>query len=244
MTVASLAMYPFAHLRPAYDELWAAVRARLPFDTPPLDWDLDPHDACRRDDLLVGQTCGWPLITELSAAVDVVGAFDHDVDGAFDATYCSVIVGRTDQPLAEVLARPDLIVAANSVDSLSGWISMQVVAATHGAPLDRVDWTGSHAASVDAVRVGVADVASIDAVSWAHREHNGLFVIGNGPQVPCLPLVTSVSSPSVTGELRQAFAAAVSDPLLSDTCTVLKIRGFVERDLSDYKGLFGLAELG
>jgi ABC-type phosphate/phosphonate transport system substrate-binding protein len=244
MTIASLAMYPFAHLRPAYEELWAAVRSRLPFDTPPLNWDLDPHDACRRDDLLLGQTCGWPLINELSAAVDVVGAFDHDVDGAGDGTYCSVIIGRTDQPLAEVLARPDLIVAANSADSLSGWISMHVVAAAHGACLDRVDWTGSHAASIDAVRVGVADIASIDAVSWTHLDHNGLTVVGHGPRVPSLPLVTAASSPSMTDDLRQAFADAMADPLLSDTCAVLKIRGFVERDFSDYEGLCGLVELG
>jgi ABC-type phosphate/phosphonate transport system substrate-binding protein len=184
------------------------------------------------------------LITELSAVVDVVGAFDHEVDGAVDGTYCSVIIGHNDEPLAEVLARPDVIAAANSADSLSGWISLRAAASALGFGVDRVDWTGSHAASVDAVRVGVADVASIDAVSWAHLEHHGLFVLGHGPRVPCLPLVTSVSSPSMTDELRQAFAEAVSDPLLTNACAALKIRGFVEHRFSDYEGLSELAQLG
>jgi ABC-type phosphate/phosphonate transport system substrate-binding protein len=244
MNIASLAMYPFAELRPAYEQLWDGVRSRLPFDAPSLDWDMDPAEACRRQDLLIAQTCGWPLITEFADSVDVVGTFDYDVDGAVDGTYCSVIIGRNDQSLAESLAQPDLIAAANSSDSLSGWISLCAAASAHGARVDRVDWTGSHAASVDAVRVGVADITSIDAVSWAHLDHHGLFVIGHGPRVPCLPLVTAIWSPSMTDGLRQAFAEAVSDPLLADACATLKIRAFVERQFSDYEGLSELVELG
>jgi hypothetical protein len=92
MTIASLAMYPYDHLRPAYNQFWDAVRARLSSDAPELDWSLDPLDACRRDDLLLGQTCGWPLVTELAPSVRVVGTFDCDVEGAHDGTYCSVNV--------------------------------------------------------------------------------------------------------------------------------------------------------
>jgi ABC-type phosphate/phosphonate transport system substrate-binding protein len=245
MSIASLAMYPFAHLRESYDQLWDAVRARLSFEGPPLDWNIDAEEACRHDDLLIGQTCGWPLITQLADSVHVVGTFDVDVDGAVNGTYRSVIVGRADEPFVDVLSRPDLIVAVNSADSLSGWISLQAVAKDHGVRLDRVDWTGSHAASVDAVRVGVADVASIDAVSWAHLGARGLFVIGRGPLVPCLPVVTArSSSPAMVAELRAAFATAVADPMLAGACASLKIRGFAPRDLADYKGLSALAQLG
>ena len=242
MTVASLAMYPFIHLRPAYERLWDAVRSRSSFDAPSLEWDLDPDVACRRDDLLLGPTCGWPLITDLANTVHVVGTFDCDVDGAVDGTYRSLLVSSTDQPLADILDRADLIVAANSPDSLSGWISLR--AAANRARFDSVEWTGSHAASIEALRGGRAHLAAIDAVSWAHLDGRGLSIVGHGPRIPCLPLVTSRSSTvALIAELRRSLTEAVCDPALADTCDTLKIRGFVIRDLADYEGLSELAEL-
>ena len=244
MTIASLAMYPFIHLRPAYNRLWEGVGEQLPFEVPPLDWDVPPDVACRRDDLLVGQTCGWPLITELAPSVHVLGTFDCDVDGADDGTYCSVLVSSGDEPLSDILARPELTVAANSPDSLSGWISMLVVAASSEVELHAVEWTGSHAASVEAVRQGRADLASIDAVSWAHIGDIELSVVGHGPRVPCLPLVASGSvDADVVDELRRAFGVVVADPAMADVCVTLRIRGFVTRQLADYERLSDLAQL-
>jgi ABC-type phosphate/phosphonate transport system substrate-binding protein len=242
MTVASLAMYPFIHLRPAYERVWDAVRSRLSIEAPALDWDLDPDVACRRDDLVLGQTCGWPLITELADSVHVVGTFDCDVDGAVDGTYRSVLVSPTDQPLADILGRADLSVAVNSPDSLSGWISL--LAAADGARFESVEWTGSHAASIEALRDRRAHLAAIDAVSWAHLDGDGLSIVGHGPRIPCLPLVTSRSSTvALIDELRRAVTEAVNDRALADSCDTLKIRGFVVRDLADYEGLSELAEL-
>lgn len=244
MTVASMAMYPFPHLRPAYDQLWDAVRRQLRFATTPLEWQLSADVACRRPDLVLGQTCGWPLITELQSHVRVVGTFDCDVEGAVDGTYCSVLVGGREGVLGDLLRPPGAVVAANSPDSLSGWISLQVAAALVKAPLDNVLWTGSHAASVDAVRDGHAVVASVDAVSWANLDHTGLSVVGSGPRVPCLPLITSASSSdALVDDLRAAFAGVVADPAMADCCATLRIREFVERGLADYQELSSLAEV-
>jgi ABC-type phosphate/phosphonate transport system substrate-binding protein len=244
MTIASLAMYPFTQLRPAYDRLWDGVRSRLSFAAPALDWELDHLTACRRDDLLLGQTCGWPLITELASTVRVVGTFDCDVNGAAGGTYCSVLVSNTDDPLDDILRRPDLIVAANSSDSLSGWISLQSVAIAKGVLLETVEWTGSHAVSIDTLRQGRAHLAAIDAVSWAHLGGPGLSIVGHCPRIPCLPLVTSrSSSDAVLGELRQALGVTVSDPAMAAVCSTLKVRAFLERDLADYEGVSKLVEL-
>ncbi len=244
MTIASLAMYPFTNLRPAFDQLWEHVSTQLPFDTPALDWDLDHLAACRRDDLLLGQTCGWPLITELATTVHVVGTFDFDVDGAVDGTYRSVLVTATGDSLDDILHRADLMVAANSPDSLSGWISLQSTAGAHGVRLETIEWTGAHARSVEAVRQGRAHLASIDAVSWDHIDGLGLTVVGHGPRVPCLPLVSSRSlTVSLVGELRRALAKAVHDPALADVRRTLKIRDFIARDLQDYEGLSELVQL-
>jgi ABC-type phosphate/phosphonate transport system substrate-binding protein len=247
-------MYPYPQLRSAYDQLWDGVRSTLSATSPPLDWDLDAAFACRRDDLLIGQTCGWPLITELASTVRVLGTFDHNVPGASHGTYCTVLISaEPDESLADILCRPDLVVAANSLDSLSGWISLRSVAATHGVWLEalsetvdqKIEWTGSHAASIEVVRRRDAHLASIDAVSWAHLDGDGLSIVGHGPRVPCLPLVTSGSSTDVdVGELRAALTAAVRDPEMADACATLKIRDFLIRDLADYEGLPALAELG
>lgn len=237
MTVASLAMYSFAATRPAYEALWDRVRARLPFDAPALEWQASPDVVCRRDDLLLGQTCGWPLVTELAADVRVVGTFDCSVAGAVDGTYCSVLVTSGDGTLAEILG-DEPAVAASAPTSLSGWISLQVVARSHGIVLDAVEWTGSHAASVDAVAAGRAGLASIDAVTWAHLDVPGLRVVGHGPRVPCLPLVTAgTSSDAMLAELRDALHAAVGEADMAATCAALRIRGFLDRDLSDYQRL-------
>jgi ABC-type phosphate/phosphonate transport system substrate-binding protein len=210
-----------------------------------LDWTVPAHVAWSHPDALVVQTCGWPLVTQLAERVHVIGTFDHDVPGAADGTYCSVLVTNQSGSLDELLHADGLVVAANSTDSLSGWISLVAVARDHGVGLPHVVWTGSHVASVDAVRAGRAALASIDAVTWAHLDRGDLRVVGSGPRVPCLPLVTSRSTlPGMLRELRDAFAIGVQDPDLADDRAELTIRAFVERDLSDYEPLVRLAPVG
>lgn len=244
MTLASLAMYPFAHLRPAHEHLWDDVRSRLSFDAPALNWDLDPDVASRRDDLLLGQTCGWPLVKDLADVVHVVGTFDVEVDSADDGTYRSVLISNVAAPLGEILHRSDLRVGVNSCDSLSGWISLLSVAKAEGVELGDVEWTGAHSASIGAVRDGRCQLAAIDAITFAHLGGAGVSIVGQGPRIPCLPLVSSRSTPdAMVDELRGALVASAKDPAMAETCAVLKIRGFLERDLSDYETVSDLVEL-
>jgi ABC-type phosphate/phosphonate transport system substrate-binding protein len=183
-------------------------------------------------------------VKDLATSVRVVGTFDCDVEGAVDGTYCSVLVSNSDDPLKDILHRPDLRVAANSRDSLSGWISLLAVAQAEGVQLDAVEWTGAHAASIEAIRDGRCQLAAIDAVSLAHLGSGGLSIVGQCPRIPCLPLVTSRStSDAVFGVLRAALAASVGDPAMAATCATLKIRGFLERELADYEGVSDLVEL-
>jgi ABC-type phosphate/phosphonate transport system substrate-binding protein len=245
VTIASLAMYPFEHLRPSFERLWDNVRARLSFAAPALDWETDPDDASRRDDLVLGQTCGWPLVTDLHSLVHVVGTFDCAVDDAVGGTYRSVLVTSLDADLYDILHRPDLTVAVNAPQSLSGWISLQSVALAEGIALDAVEWTGAHARSLEAIRAGRCHLAAIDAVSWSFLDHSDLHVVGQCPRIPCLPLVTSrASSAAVVDELRGALSSAVGDPEMVDTCATLRIRSFLSRELVDYQGVSELLQLG
>ena len=89
---ASLAMYPFAALRPAHQRLWDAVVARAPELPATLTWPDDVHATWTDDAVVVKQTCGWPLVTRLATRVRVVGAFEHTVPGARGHRYRSTIV--------------------------------------------------------------------------------------------------------------------------------------------------------
>jgi len=240
---AALPMYPFAGLRDAWDELYSAIavsmRVSYP-DTPlELDWEVDSHEGWRHPHLAVSQACGWPLITELHSTVRVLGAFEHRLDDAVSHLYRSVIVARSALVPNALKDRA----AINSTDSLSGCISL--LAAFDIAPghwPGEVVLTGSHLASIDAVRTGSADVASIDALSWAYQQRldphrlDGLVVVERGPLVPCLPLIVGVDADDAkVAAWRSAIGAAMSAPSLVGVRSLLLIEGFVPLELGDYQ---------
>ena len=243
--VAALPMYDLPETRSAVDELWLHISAELTDSLPELLWGEDADGTCHHPALVLGQTCGWPLATSLAGRVTVVGAFRYDLDGGSpNAEYRSVVIARDARPLATFAGT---VGALNGWDSLSGWVSLAVALETHsgGRPFfDSVIETGSHVASLDAVRGGDADLASIDAVTFAllQRERpdavSGLTIVGRGPLVPTLPLVTAAADPR---RLRAAIAAALADPRSDDCCARLLIDGFVALDASAYAGLLPLA---
>ncbi len=243
---AGLGMYPFPQLRAAYDAYWHAIRRRVPWLPADLTWHADVHSSWRSPDLVVGYTCGWPLVTQLADQVQVVGTFEFAIPEAVAHRYRSVIVARDDAPLASFAGA---IAAVNGPDSLSGWVSL--VTAVHGAGgawTGDVRWTGAHLESVRAVQSGVAEVASIDSVSWAHISRlepelvDGLVVVGNGPDVPCLPVIAARRfTPDAIDELRDAMAASLADAEMASNRDTLLIRNFVPLDLADYLPLLELA---
>lgn len=241
--VASLAMYPFLPLRDATDSLWRVVRSHLGWGPTELEWDVVTPEVWLHSDLFVAQTCGWPLVSRLADSMAVVGTFDYDVPGATHGRYQSVLISREAVPFEVLRDRPSVVAARNAPDSLSGGVSLNE--AWGGVPPLLVE-TGSHAESVRAVAGGRADVASIDAVSWALLSSleadlvRDLSVVGCGPLVPCLPVVVPLRYGSHVDELRTAFTAATADDAAAGACAALRIQGFVQFDLEDYLPLLSL----
>lgn len=239
---AALGMYPFVPLIGAWDRLYATVASSVVGAPTTLRWDLDPHDTWLSPQLVVGQTCGWPLVTALRYRVRPIGAFVHILDGAPNHVYRSVIVSHRDTTLEDLWGSR---AAINSVDSLSGNISLlATLPGAHPHWPGEVVWTGAHVASIEAVRSHTADVASIDAQTWAFLQRDapnlidGLVVVGRGPRVPHLPLILPAgASDESVAEWRSAFAEAVRSASLSDALDTLMIEGFVALDLSDYDEL-------
>jgi ABC-type phosphate/phosphonate transport system substrate-binding protein len=239
-------MYPFPAIRWAYDRFWEAVHDRLGWVPDALDWNVDLHASWRRDDLIVGHTCGWPLVTELRERVRVVGTFVATTPEAEGYSYRSVLVARRPGEATEFAGE---VAAVNDFESLSGWISL--LAAVHG-PGARwagdVVLTGAHVDSLRTVGDGRAEVASIDSVTlWQVRRHHpelvrDLYVVGTGPLVPCLPVITGAATTDIQlGDLRMAMIDAVLDPLVEPAARAMCTVGFVPLDLEHYLPILDLA---
>jgi len=136
-----------------------------------------------------------------------------------------VLFGRADDTERPLPGRP---VAVNGYDSLSGWVSLRAAV----DPLGPVLVTGAHVHSVAAVGDGRADLACIDGVTWRLLQRYrpgavaGLAVVGHGPRIPCLPLVTHLTLGPGVDTLRAALAGITDD--------TLGITGFVPLDAGAY----------
>ena len=241
--LAVLGMYPFPKLRPAWERLFAAVADRVRtkgFAAPSaLRWDIDPHESWLHPELTVGMTCGWPLVTALRDKVRVVGTFAYSQEHAPEPhLYRTTIVSR-EEPSHCGLAGGRA--AINSDDSLSGNISLLEVYGCGASWPGEVVATGTHVRSLEAVRSGAADVASIDGVTWLYQQRDeaasvdGLHVVARGPWVPGLPVILPAAASDAALEAwRDAFRRVVADPALAHVMDDLLIVDFVALDLADY----------
>lgn len=196
-----------------------------------LSWPdpLLPH--WQRSDLLLSQTCGYPLVTKLTG-VQVVGAFHYAAPGCEGPNYRSWIVVREEekgQSLADFQGRR---LAFNSEDSQSGWQGIMKMTAGPAFFSATVP-SGGHRRSVALVREGAADIAAIDCISWAlllrdfPAELAGLKIIDRTASVPGLPLITSAETPAErVAALRDGLTQVVNDPASRPMLDALLIKGF------------------
>jgi ABC-type phosphate/phosphonate transport system substrate-binding protein len=214
---------------------------------PGLDWSEDVHDSWRDPSCVLSHACGWPVAALLTDQVRVAGAFSLALPDAEGHRYRSVILAnRPGAP--DTFARPETVVAANSRDSLSGWVSL--VAGLVGAGQKwpgEVVWTGAHSTSLRLLRAGEVDGACIDSWTLAHLLRidpgaaAGLHEIGRGPWIPSPAVVLRAdATDEQLGELRRGFADVLADPTLAEVRTQLMIDGFVELDDDHYRPLIDL----
>ena len=196
-------------------------------------------------DLLLSQTCGYPLTHELAGRVRLIGTLCYDAEGCEGPFYTSLLVvraGESAESLADMRGRR---AAYNQHGSQSGWNALRALAAPHardgrffGSTLE----SGEHRRSLLLVRTGAADIAAVDCVTYAllarHEPEavRGLRIMGRTASgVPGLPLVTSVHAPAGDIEaLRRAFTAACQDESLAESREALLISGFEALPLDAY----------
>ena len=236
MSFASLPMYDRPEVQGANDRLWQSIRTRLGEGPETLTRSGDLWDHWARPDLILSQTCGYPYRARLHGKVTLVGTPDYGLEGCPPGHYCSVIVVRADDPRDDPAAFTEARFAYNEPLSQSGWAAPQNYARSRGFAFGNLLQTGGHYFSAQAVAEGRADIASLDALSWAMMQRYDSFaaslkVIARTPPTPVLPYITA---PDRAPEpIFDAIAGAITD--LSDKDReALSLHGIVSIPAVDY----------
>ena len=212
---STLPMYDWPETRPNVDRLWQAIREALTdegIDAPTgVQRPDDLYEAWADDTLLVGQTCGFPLVEALDGVV-VLGAFDSRLPDTPPGWYHSAIVVGADSDISDVGSLRGATVAVNGADSQSGhavWRHELGARGLTGSFFGDVVLSGGHRHSIEAVAEGRADVAAIDAVSMVLAERHepataGVRILTRTDPTPGLPLITAGVNAADVPALRRS----------------------------------------
>lgn len=242
---AVLPMYDWPEVRSETDRFWSLLREALRdhgLAAPArLERGRELLPAWRDPALLIGQTCGLPLVRHLAEAVCVLGSPDYGLDGCPPGHYRSVVVVPQGSAVAMLADLKGARLAYNHSGSQSGEGALRHLLAPLAkgrAFFSGVIETGSHRAALQAVAGGQADAATLDAVSFrlaqAHEPAaRKVRVLLETPPTPGLPLITARANHAWVPVLRRAVVAAI-EAATSDLRTALSLRGFVAFDVQDY----------
>ncbi len=238
--VASLGMYDHPAQQAANNALWAWIAARLAgagvADVPrALDRSRAPDVLWHDPALLLGQACGYPYARFHRERLRPLAVPRYAAPHCEGTRHCSVIIARAADTR---IALPDFagaLAAINEPASNTGVNLLRHTAAEQGGPgpfFGGMIRTGGHIASMRAVIAGEADLAAIDAVTFAAAEASypglsgQLKIIALSRSVPALPFVTSAQTPEpVAALVQEALQAAMHAPDLADERAALLLIG-------------------
>ncbi len=231
---ALLPMYDWPEVETATDAWWTAIAARLRTHgiaaPAALTRTGDLPALWMAPDLLLAQTCGLPFARYLHGRVHLVATPCYAADGCEGPRYRSWLVVRRGERCHRLADLRGGVAAINEPGSLSGWLALADAVDGADTSFAAIRQTGSHRASLAAVRDGAADVAAIDAVSLDLAERfapdlvRGLERLAPTQAFPALPLITARRE--LVEPLRLALDALMADPALAAVRAALGLVGF------------------
>lgn len=249
---ASLPMYNFSRMRQPNAAFWRTLRAlleaagwnHLPSE---LDFEQPPVPDALSAEILFTQTCGYPLQTIYKGQYRYLATPSYAVPGCGVMTHCAFFVVREDDPAHQLEALRGRRFAVNSPHSNSGMnLPRRTLAplARQGRFFSKVVMSGSHPSSLQLVRQGAVDAASIDCLTWAcATEHApelvaGLRVLAETIPSPAIPFVTScAASDEEVAALRYALGVIGRDPDYAGIRAGLKLRAIGQVQQGTYGSL-------
>jgi ABC-type phosphate/phosphonate transport system substrate-binding protein len=234
------------NVTPALAAEWRALLADVLHAVDPSASLIDPgddlHALWRRPDLLISQTCGYPLASGLHRHVQLIATPRFDAPGCTGSDYSSVLITRANAPFVSLDACRGTRAAYNQDDSNSGMnVFRHAVAplAKDGRFFGEVIRTGSHLGSLRAVAEARANIAEIDCVTYA-------FICDDMPELarqvrqigwtaasPGLPLIAANDVPPA---MIDALRAALDETVAAqpERAARLRLKGFASLSLNDY----------
>ena len=188
-----------------------------------LDRESARSDLWRAPDLLLSQTCGYPLMYDFKNYLQLIATpiyrcpKDHQ-----GPSYRSLFLVRQEDPADRLEDLRGRTAVVNGLDSQSGYSALRHAVAPlarRGRFFDQVVVSGAHQASMAAVGRGEADICAIDSVTFrlteraAPAEVAGLRILARSAEAPALPYITRKSaSADMVSRLRAAVLKAAADP--------------------------------
>ncbi|MBT2374071.1 phosphate/phosphite/phosphonate ABC transporter substrate-binding protein [Pseudomonas fluorescens] len=206
---------------------------------------LDLPSLWRTPELLLTQTCGYPLMTQLRGQVRLIGRPRYELPDSSAGNHCSLLLTRDDNPrttLADFFGSRGVI---NSEDSNSGMnLLRERLAPLHhqGRFFASVVISGGHRDSLRWLREDRADLAAIDSVTFAYlarfapEEVAGLRIVTRSAISPTLPYIGARGlSDEYILQVRQAMNQALQDQ--PQVVEILGVQEVLPASEADYRVL-------
>lgn len=256
--IASLPMYDWPETGPHLDKFWHKLRPTLKqlCESTPTDLNrTDLHSQWQSDDVLLSQTCAYPLTTMLPKSTVVMGTPMYQCDYCEDGLYASPILVRQSDKRQSLTEFAGATLAFNNTESQSGFnalkslmVSEALITPAEPTFFNHSVTTGSHRNSIKALANGTADICAIDPVCWAMAQKydadaSQLRVLTNTAFSPALPLICSANAipkqldeqqwrDAVMRAFEQAIDANAKEHLLlKGVCFIPKSR-YLELEIS------------
>jgi len=245
-------MYDPPELHATVDAWWSGIARALRaegIDRVPdrLDRSLSLDALWGASDLLLTQTCGYPLFGSWATRLQYLATPRYAAVGCEGAGYCSWIVVRADSSAATLEDLRGARCSISGRNSHSGFNALRGLI----APLARggkffgsVHASGSHAESLVQLGRGDVDVAAIDCVTYALlsrcRSHAiaATRIVGRTIEAPGLPYATRFDADAeLVEKLRAGLARAYADPELRPLRDELLIDGLEVLEPRAYNGM-------
>lgn len=219
-----------------------ALEPRIRFDT---DFDL-----LRNPQMLLGHTCGYPLMHFLKTDCLPVCVPLFNVEGCQGKYYSSHLITPANSDINTLADCQNQTVAINGPDSNSGMNVLRHAVSRLGARapyFSEVLVSGSHLNSVRAVAKGEASLAAIDSISFALIKDEwpelveGVRNIGFTEKTCGLPFVVPANSAELTNSemIIDALNTSLSNLAASER-NHLHLIGFEKVQQQDYQKIIEL----
>ncbi|WP_219266954.1 phosphate/phosphite/phosphonate ABC transporter substrate-binding protein [Pseudomonas sp. Xaverov 259] len=242
---AELLMYVApAAVQQANQEWLARIFERLDLTRRNAD-HLDLHGLWLAPELLVTQTCGYPLMTQLRGKVRVIGRPRYELAHSSNGEHCSLLLTRDDNPRTQLADFYNSRGVINGHDSNSGMnlLRERLAPLQHdGRFFANVGISGAHRESLRWLREGRADLAAIDSVTYdylarfAAEEVSGLRIVTHSAPSPTLPYIGPLHlNDQQAAHIRDVMNQALQD--LPHVVATLGIQAVLPASEDDYQVL-------